>query len=106
MILDTKQSDVKHASAKGQRVILPRLMDSIWRILEMLASGLADGEALDLFVLDFQEAFWQVPLSPAERRFSVLPCFLEVCVSSWRILGRRKVAEGLLTLGPESPLLS
>ena len=35
----------------------------------MLASGLADGEALDLFVLDFQEAFWQVPLSPAERRF-------------------------------------
>ena len=44
-------------------------MDAVWRILEMLASGLAEGEELDLFVLDFQEAFWQVPLSPAERRF-------------------------------------
>lgn len=82
MIFDTKQSNVKHASSKGQRVILPRLLDAVCRVLETLTGGLAAGEGVDLVVLDFQEAFWQVPLNPAERRLCLC---LKVCGSTWPI---------------------
>lgn len=41
----------------------------MWRALEILASGLAEGDGVDFFMLDFKEAFWQVPLNTAGRRF-------------------------------------
>ena len=70
VILDTRESLLRWASAKGQRVLLPRLLDAIMCILELLASPCADEDfAVSAFVLDFAEAFWQVPLHPRERRF-------------------------------------
>ena len=71
MILDTKESWVKHATWKAQRVILPRLYDAVLRLLSLMAvfynSGLAP--AVEAFVLDFTDAFWQVPVRPEEHRF-------------------------------------
>ena len=68
MILDTKASRIKQCSAKYQRVILPRLLDAIISALKLLATCKGH-ESLSFFVLDFTEAFWQIPLSPSERRF-------------------------------------
>ena len=65
MILDTNQSGVKLASVKGQRVILPRLLDAIWRTLEMLSKT---GAGLEFMLLDFPDAFWEVPLHADEQR--------------------------------------
>lgn len=68
MILDTKVSGLKSRSAKHQRVLLPRLMDAIMQGLS-LQSKCNEDQDMEWFVLDFVEAFWQVPLAPAERRF-------------------------------------
>ena len=68
MILDTKVSNLKACSRKAQRVLLPRLLDAIVQGLENYSKCEQD-ESLDWFVLDFSEAFWQVPLEPSERRF-------------------------------------
>jgi hypothetical protein len=68
MILDTKWSFLKFCSAKHQRVLLPRLLDAILQGLNLLSETQADAEC-EWFVLDFKDAFWQVPLRPDERRF-------------------------------------
>ena len=68
MILDTKQSGLKDCAAKHQRVLLPRLLDTITQALNLL-SKCQDGEDVDFFVLDYCDAFWQIPLHPEERRF-------------------------------------
>ena len=68
IILDTKVSGLKNCSAKHQRVLLPRLLDAIVQGLR-LYSKCSQHEQMEFFVLDFSEAFWQVPLAPSERRF-------------------------------------
>lgn len=68
IILDTKQSGLKHCSSRHQRVFLPRLLDAITQGLNLLSIG-GSGEGVDWLVLDFSDAFWQVPLDPPERRF-------------------------------------
>jgi hypothetical protein len=72
MILDTKQSRVKRATTQSQRVTLPRPFDAILHLLflmtiSMACAGGADG--LIAFVLDFSDAFWQIPLLQAELRY-------------------------------------
>ena len=66
MILDTKASDVKRITGKAQRVMLPRLYDAILHLLYLMALLAGDVGA---FVLDFKDAFWQVPISLKEQRF-------------------------------------
>ena len=73
MILDTKESGLKHCSAKHQRVLLPRLLDAITQGLNLLSECGAE-ESVDWFVLDYSDAFWQVPLHPDERRFFCAKC--------------------------------
>ena len=68
MILDTKVSGLKACSLKSQRVVLPRLLDAIVQAMHGYAAC-SEGEGMDWFVLDFSDAFWQVPLEPEERRF-------------------------------------
>jgi hypothetical protein len=68
IILDTKVAGTKECSAKHQRVLLPRLLDAILQAL-ILYDQCGPGESMDWFVLDFTEAFWQIPLHPSERRF-------------------------------------
>ena len=70
MILDTKESGAKRITAKTQRVILPRLFDAVIRLLlllSMVTSGDTDG--IEAFVLDFSDAFWQMPIRQEELRF-------------------------------------
>jgi hypothetical protein len=70
MILDTSASDVKSSTRKGQRVILPRLLDAINQTLTLMALVFdMCNMGTDLFVLDFTEAFWQMPLHSSERKF-------------------------------------
>ena len=68
-ILDTKESGVKWITAKTQRVILPRLMDAVLRMLYLLSLVCSAGESVSSFVLDFSDAFWQIPIARNERKF-------------------------------------
>ena len=68
MILDTKAAGLKQASRKGQRVILPRLLDAILQALRLMGEC-EDGEGVEWMVLDFTDAFWQVRLHPDERKY-------------------------------------
>ena len=71
MILDTKESWVKHATWKSQRVILPREFDAVLRLLALMAITfqLEQPPMVEAFVLDFTDAFWQIPLLASEYRF-------------------------------------
>ena len=72
LILDVKQSRVKEGTQKVHRVPLPRATDVVCDIMDMLYKHpLGADEQLDLLVLDFVDAFWNVPLLAAERRFFV-----------------------------------
>ena len=68
MILDTKAALIKYVSRKGQRVILPRLLDAILQALRLMGDC-KTGEGVEWMVLDFTDAFWQVRLHPDERKF-------------------------------------
>ena len=85
LILDTKQSGVGSRAARYQRVILPRLFDAILRMLFLMScmSGAPD-EVLLAMVLDYTQAFWQVPIRPEERKF--------FCTSAWLRGKRRYIA--------------
>jgi hypothetical protein len=72
IILDVKQSRVKECTRKVHRVPLPRATDVAFDILDSLAKlGLRPDECIELLVLDFVDAFWNIPLAPEERRFFV-----------------------------------
>ena len=51
-------------------VILPRLVDLISDTLD-LSSDLGPDEEVEYLILDFVDAFWNIPLSLGERRFFV-----------------------------------
>ena len=70
MILDTKESGVGALSGKHQRVILPRLLDAVLRLLYLMSIAVLDpAKSITAFVLDFTQAFWQIPIAPEERKF-------------------------------------
>jgi hypothetical protein len=69
MILDTKASGIKYVTGKSQRVILPRLFDAVLRMLCLLSLTDTSGGSLSAFVLDFSDAFWQIPIAADELRF-------------------------------------
>ena len=54
MILDTKQSKIKQASTKGQRVLLPRVLDAVMNGMRLLEQC-GQNEHVDWFVLDYQD---------------------------------------------------
>jgi len=67
LILDSKSSGVSIYASKRERVILPRLLDIIFDILGLMVNS----DEIDLFVLDFADAYWLMPLPPEERRWFV-----------------------------------
>ena len=69
-ILDLKRSGMTRRTAKTHRVVLPRVSDLITDILKLLCDC-PNGEGVEVFNLDFADAFWQIPLRPEERRFFV-----------------------------------
>lgn len=80
-ILDTKQSGVKRMTAKSERVTLPRLFDAILRLLFLLAAVCTPDALVNAFVLDFFDAYWQIPLREDERKY--------FCATA-KIIGKRK----------------
>ena len=67
LILDLKRSGVSNRTRKTHRITLPRLSDLIQDILQLLATCSAE-QKVEVFVLDFANAFWQIPLAKQERR--------------------------------------
>ena len=80
-ILDTKESGVKWITSKTQRVTLSRLLDAVLRMLFLLAISTDKGDTVKAFVLNFPDAFWQMPVCPSDRRF--------FCATA-KIKGKRK----------------
>ena len=70
LILDLKRSGISARTAHTHRVVLPRISDLVRDILLLLADATAE-EEVEIFVLDFKDAFWNVPLHPRERRHFV-----------------------------------
>ena len=66
-ILDAKSSGVTECSRKMYRALYPRSTDVINDVLELASQFGASNT--ELFVLDFVDAFWQVPLRHCERKF-------------------------------------
>ena len=92
MILDTKESGVGRLSGKYQRVILPRLFDAIIRLLFLMSC--MEGEATHAvlaFVLDFTQAFWQIPIRPEERKYY---CATAILRGKRRFLAYLRAAQG------------
>ena len=69
MILDTNESGVKHATQKTNRVTLPRIFEAILKCLILLTLVQSPQEMVNGFVLDYKDAFWQIPLRDEEQRF-------------------------------------
>jgi len=80
-ILDTKQSGIKKMTAKTERITLPRLFDAILRLLCLMAAVVTPDVAVNAFVLDFSDAYWQLPLRDDERKY--------FCATA-KIRGKRK----------------
>ena len=70
LILDLKRSGMSARTAKTHRVVLPRVSDAVADALFVLAD-IVDGESFEWLVLDFSDAFWNVPLRDDERRYFV-----------------------------------
>ena len=68
IILDSKESNVKAASAREFRSVLPRVIDVVHDTLACI-NDQSDSEPLEYMVLDASDAFWEVPLDPRERKF-------------------------------------
>ena len=66
--MDSKRSMVTDASRKMYKAVLPRVTDLIDDMLALLSKTDKPNE-VEVFICDAKDAFWQVPLHPAERRF-------------------------------------
>ena len=56
-------------TAETERVTLPRLVDAILRLLFLMATVSTPDVAVNAFVLDFSDAYWQIPLRDDERKY-------------------------------------
>ena len=81
IVLDANESKVSRASRRGERVVLPRALDAVFDALQVMkqwsgraARGAASRvqENVEFLVLDFEKAFWNVPLWAGERRYFVV----------------------------------
>ena len=68
IIMDSRRSGVTAASKKMYRAVLPRHTDMVHDILELLSKA-QPAEDIEMLVLDAVDAFWQVPLHEAERKY-------------------------------------
>ena len=56
-------------AAKAERVTLPRLFDAILRLLFLFAAVATPDAAVEAFVLDFSDEYWQIPLIDDEGKY-------------------------------------
>ena len=67
LVLDLKKSGISRRNKEAHRVVLPRRSDLVQDLLGLAGTQSADQET-EVFILDFTDAFWQIPLAPIERR--------------------------------------
>ena len=65
IIVDAKRSQVIAASRKQYKSVLPLQTDLSSDVLALLSLCM-EGERIALFVCDAEDAYWQIPLNPAE----------------------------------------
>eukprot|EP00971_Amphidinium_carterae_P331013 6464345-Amphidinium_carterae.1 len=70
IIFDLKASGVTAASSNMERVLLPRVLDVIHEIM-LHAQKLPETHCMKLLVVDFTDAFWQIPIARQEQRHFV-----------------------------------
>ena len=70
IILDCKQSGLSKKTRREFKIMLPKLTDLVRDSL-ILAKDLQDNEEISFLILDFCDAFWNIPLDKRERRWFV-----------------------------------
>ena len=65
VILDCKQSGLSRRTRRKYKVILPKVTDCVRDVL-ILSTHKERDQAILVFVLDFIDAFWNIPLDPEE----------------------------------------
>lgn len=68
IILDAKQSCVTSATQRLFKSELPRIVDAVFDILDLMAT-LKPGETIVQMIADIIDAFWLIPLHKSEQRF-------------------------------------
>ena len=66
LILDAKASGISDVASKRERVILPRILDVAQNMHKLQAIR---SEPVELFILDFADAFLLLPLAADERKW-------------------------------------
>jgi len=69
-VLDARRSGLVSVASLTERVLLPRIQDAIDDHLDLLAMCEPDEET-EFFILDFSDAFWQLPNKVSERKYFV-----------------------------------
>ena len=74
MNVNLKRSGVSAASRKTERALLQRTLDSVWDLIELLVKKVNmqnDAQRIESLVIDFADAFGQIPLGDLEWKFTV-----------------------------------
>ena len=66
--MDSIRSGVTASSRKQYRQELPRQTDLLTDVLWLMAN-IRSGEGIVFLVVDAEDAYWQIPLYPSERRY-------------------------------------
>ena len=72
LVVDTKQSLVTLATRKFERSLLPRALDVVHDVLDIMATALKAGlpmELLEFLIADFKDAFFIIPNKKSERKW-------------------------------------
>ena len=93
LILDCRVSGANDAAERHERILLPKAWDII-RDIMALRKACREGESVYLFVLDFKDALYMLPLLSDERRY-----FTAYHQGRWYVWER--VAQGSLN-GPNA----
>ena len=92
-----------------ERIVLPRIQDAVTDALELRRAGTGD---IEWIVLDIADAFHNIPLRSAERRFACskigdeIVCFLVLCMggkSAPTIWGRFAACIGRMVASVVNP---
>ena len=85
LILDCRVSGANSATSKYERIILPKVWDVVRDTLMMKARA-EHGKDVSCLVCDYEDAFFKVPLSPAERKYFATALGDEIFI--WERIGQ------------------
>ena len=68
-ILNCKTSGVSRSSRRSEHVVLPRITDVAHDLLELMGDSDDGGSDVELTVADIEDAYWNIPIAPQERKY-------------------------------------